>query len=484
MKKKFLRNILFLVFINVLVKPFYLFGIDRGIQNTLPPGDYGIFATLFGFTFLFQILNDFGLQGFNNRQVAQHRHMLGKYFGDFLTLKGFLGLLYSFFVFLIGWWTGYLMAYPVLLGGIVLNQCLASLLLFLRSNISGLGRYRADSILSVTDRLVLIVLLGVMLFIPSGRKFINLYIFVGAQTIALVIACIIAYILLRPFVRPVRIRLNPALLVVILRKSYPYALVVFLMTLYTRIDSVMIEQMLPEGWLEVDRYASAYRLLDASNMIGFLFASLLLPMFSRQISKGENPGELASFSAGILLSGAITLAVTVYFFRTPIMNALYVDGNAYSGDILGWLMFSFIGMCGTYIYGTLLTANGRLMPMNGVFLVSVFINVGLNMWLIPKNGALGAAQATCVTQLFVFVAQLFLAIEMLSLQFKGGLILRLSIVAFLVVISGLSLNAYTELQWLIKGGIVLLSGVLGAMTTGIIDLRGIKDMLIRNRMDA
>ena len=483
MKKAFLRNILFLVFINVLVKPFYLFGIDRSIQNILPPGDYGVFATLFGFTFLFQILNDFGLQGFNNRQVAQHRHMLGKYFGDFLALKGFLGLLYSFIVFLVGWWTGYLIAYPVLLGGIILNQCLTSLLLFLRSNISGLGRYRTDSILSITDRLVLIVLLGALLFIPGGRNFINLYIFVGAQSIALGIACFAAFVILKPFVRPVRIRFNPALLLVILRKSYPYALVVFLMTLYTRIDSVMIEQMHPAGWLEVDRYASAYRLLDASNMIGFLFASLLLPMFSRQISRGEYPGELASFSAGLLLSGAITLAGTIYFFRTPIMDALYVDGNAYSGEILGWLMFSFIGMCGTYIYGTLLTANGRLMPMNVIFLVSVLINIGLNIWLIPKYGAVGAAQATCVTQLFVFLAQLFWATKMLSLRFKRGLILRLCVVAVLVIMSGTLLKVLTDWPWLVNGSIVLLSGIVGAVITGIVDFRELKHMLIRNRMD-
>ena len=80
MNREFFINVLFLIFVNLLIKPFYIFGIDRTVQNTVAPGDYGIYFALFNFTFLFQIINDFGIQNFNNRNIAQYNQLLDKYF--------------------------------------------------------------------------------------------------------------------------------------------------------------------------------------------------------------------------------------------------------------------------------------------------------------------------------------------------------------------------------------------------------------------
>lgn len=480
MNRTFLTNILFLIFVNLLVKPFYLFAIDRQVQNTLPAGDYGIFATLFGFSFLFQIVNDFGIQGYNNRRIAQHSHLLSKYFPDFLMLKIVLGLAYAVVVLGAGWFTGYLQRYPWLLGGILFNHFLTSLLLFLRSNVSGLALYRIDSLLSVADRFLLIAFLGGTLWVPAWRSYLQLEWFIGAQTIALSMSCLLALWVIRPRLERVRLRFRPRLLLVILRQSYPYALVVFLMTLYTRLDSVMIEQLRPDGILEVDRYASAYRLLDASNMLGFLFATLLLPMFARLLKAGEHPGELAGFSARLLLSGAICLTGALLFVRTPLMAALYVDGDAYSGTILAWLMGSFIGVCGTYIYGTLLTANGRLMPMNRIFAASVLLNVLLNWWLIPRQGAAGAAIATFATQMGVFLAQLWLAFRLLHLRTDWHSVIALTVLTGGVLVLGYSLKTYTTWNW---PGRFILTGVAGlALSLGLrlIDFREIRHLLSSN----
>ena len=95
MKREFLLNILFLLSINLLIKPFYIFGIDRTVQNRVGLEDYGLYATLFSFTFLLQIINDFGLQNFNNRNIAQHHQLLPKYFPNMLLLKLGLGIIYG-----------------------------------------------------------------------------------------------------------------------------------------------------------------------------------------------------------------------------------------------------------------------------------------------------------------------------------------------------------------------------------------------------
>ena len=53
MKRKFLTNLGFLLFLNLLVKPFWIFGIDRTVQNMAAPGEYGFYFTILNFTFLF-----------------------------------------------------------------------------------------------------------------------------------------------------------------------------------------------------------------------------------------------------------------------------------------------------------------------------------------------------------------------------------------------------------------------------------------------
>ena len=94
MNREFVLNLLFLVFINVLIKPFFIFGIDLTVQNRVPEGDYGLYFTLFNFTYLLQIFNDFGIQNFNNRHISQHPQLLPKYFPNLLLLKGVLGVFY------------------------------------------------------------------------------------------------------------------------------------------------------------------------------------------------------------------------------------------------------------------------------------------------------------------------------------------------------------------------------------------------------
>ncbi|MBK8195245.1 MAG: hypothetical protein IPK76_19270 [Lewinellaceae bacterium] len=81
-------------------------------------------------------------------------------------------------------------------------------------------------------------------------------------------------------------------------RSYPYALVVLLMFAYTRLDGVLLERLLPGGKTHAEVYAGAYRLLDACNMLGFMFASLLLRVFARLVKDPPHTGvrSLASLS--------------------------------------------------------------------------------------------------------------------------------------------------------------------------------------------
>jgi O-antigen/teichoic acid export membrane protein len=403
--REFLLNILFLVAINLLIKPLYLFGIDRTVQNAVGAEAYGLYFALFNFTFLLQIINDCGLQHYHNRNVAQRQDLLGKYLPDMLQLKGVLGLAYFLVVSLLAWRLGYLPEHAPLLLLLAANQAMLSLLFFLRASLSGLGMYRIDSLVSVLDRIILLVVCGFLLFIAPGRAHFRIEWLVLAQSGALLFSVIVAFALVSARAGALRFNWRPRVWRSLLKASYPFALVVFLTGVYTRVDGVMLERMLTDGAEQADYYASAYRLLDAANMIGFLFAGLLFPMFARLRDEQEQLAGLARLSLSFIWAGAGALAASTFFFREEIMRALYVSGGAYSGNILACLMLSYLAISGAYIHGTMLGAGGALRAMNRIALAGLALNVALNIWLIPRYQALGAAFATCCTQFAVWLAQ-------------------------------------------------------------------------------
>ncbi|MEN0004599.1 MAG: oligosaccharide flippase family protein [Bacteroidota bacterium] len=471
MRKEFFINIIFLIVINLLIKPFYLFGIDLQVQNTVAEGTYGLYFALFNFTFLFQIINDFGIQNYNNRNISQHNHLLDKYFPNILILKLLLAAVYLLLVFLTAILAGYSFVYFELLLFIGINHILLSLILFLRSNISGLALYRTDSLISVLDRLLLIIICGVLLSVEPYRSNFRIEWFVYAQTTTLLLTATAAFLIVYKRLKRFKLRFDLAFLLVILRRSYPYALAVFLMTIYTRIDGVMIERMLVNGKLEADYYASAYRLLDACNMIGFLFAGLLLPMFSRMIKERESVADLVRFSFQFIWAGAIPLTIATFFFQEEIMTLLYKNGGAYSGAILGFLITSFLAVSGSYIYGTLLAANDSLKQMNIIYIISVFLNVSLNLWLISTHKALGAAMATCLTQFLVFFAQILLAKKELKLGVRIDMILRMLFFFALQLMLTYAMMSFLAAPWLVKFLASISCGLLFSFIFRLIDLR-------------
>lgn len=107
MNNKFLKNIIFLLFINLLIKPFWILGIDAAVQNTVGDTSYGLYLAISQFSYLFYILLDLGLTNFNSRNIAQNNQLLAKHFVGISQAKIFLTLLYVIVIFFVGWVIGY-----------------------------------------------------------------------------------------------------------------------------------------------------------------------------------------------------------------------------------------------------------------------------------------------------------------------------------------------------------------------------------------
>ena len=467
---QFFRNAVFRVGLNVAVKGVYLFAVDRSVQNLLPEGEYGLYFALLGLATLLQVVADFGLQLYNARELAGSRSLLTKYFPYFLALKLLLGTAFVVLLLLLGLVLGYrgdAMLLLLLVGGV---QFFNSLVLYLRSNLAGLGKYALDGWFSVADKVFLILTVGgLLVFAPAELTVAR---FAGLQLAAwlLTAGALVAVVSDRLPRKLPRFRRAP--LVLLLRGGAPFALAVFLATAYTRTDAVMIERLLPDGAAAAGHYAAGYRLLDALNMFGWLLAGLLVPMYARLHKRGEDLRPLLGFSTPLLVGTGLIVAAPLMVYHQEIVELLYDFAEVRTGDILFFLAASFVTQCLNYAYGSLLSATGYIGRMNVVYALGIVLNLGGNLWALPRYGATGAAAVTLATQGFVAGVQVVLAHRWLGLSFGVVPWLRLLLLLSILSTCGRALAFFT-LPWLT--GFLLLGGIGVGLALGlkIIDLRAL-----------
>jgi len=230
MQRKFLTNLALLLFLNLLVKPFWIFGIDRSVFNVVGEADYGFYFSLFNFAFLFNILLDAGITNFNNRNIAQNHHLLNKHFSGIAMLRLLLAILYVVVMFTVALIIGYNPEQMKLLGWVAFNTFLLSSILYLRSNISGLLLFRTDSFLSVLDRLLMIGICSLLLWGGLTDQQFQIEWFVYAQTLSYVLTFIIAFIIVARKAAFTKFNWNSRFFLMILKKSFPFAILILLMS--------------------------------------------------------------------------------------------------------------------------------------------------------------------------------------------------------------------------------------------------------------
>lgn len=476
MQKKFISNLILIVFLNLLVKPFSIFGIDATVQNRVGADAYGLYFSLLNLSFLFNILMDLGMNNFTTKNIAQYPHIVSRYMGKLLSFRLILFFLYTFITISIGCIIGYSTHELFLLFFLLINQLFAVLIAYFRSHFAGLLFFKTDALLSVLDRLLLIVFCGTILLSTTEFK---IEWFIWIQTLCYGLTTIIAFILLLKQIGSPKFSWHWTFSKAIVKKSIPYALLILLMMIYTRSDSVLLERLHPNGNHQAGIYAQGFRLLDAFFLFGMLFSNLLFPLFSKLFRKKESVLPLLKTSGNLLIGGAILI---VAFCVT---NSEYIVGLIYKHNILEslpsfkWLMLTFIGMCFSLIFGTLLTAHGSLRILIIFSIIAIVINSSMNLFLIPKLGAEGTAISAFTTQTSVAFLQFIYCFRMF--HFKFSLNSFINYFAFLIVIIGTFylLSSLKFSYWILF--VEILAGTISLFVFKLIDLKSIKsEMKLEN----
>ncbi len=492
-----------MVFLNLLIKPLWVF-IEVEVQNKVGVEHFGLYFALFNLSLILNMILDGGIANFNNKKIAENPSLANEYLNRLIPLRFILGAIYLVVLFIVGFILQYSTSSLLLLATLGFNQFLLASLMFMRSNLQGLHFFKSDSIISITDRLVMASLVLYLFYAASSNTF-SIEAFAYIQTAGYLVAVLFAFGFLM-FHSSVKIkpRFSLRFSLAYLKKCFPYALIGIFMLLYSFTDSVILERL--RGDEEAGIYAQSSRLLLALINFSYLFSVPLLPMFARMLAKKENFGELLQLSGSILILGSIFISLSCAFHAQDIITALYakVDGLTLADKL--WLSFrgelngiqnpteialsskvfvltilSFIPMSAMYIYGTFLTAAGEMKILNITSALGVVLNFTGNMLLIPYYGVEAAALMSVITQCFVCAFQIAYARIKFKLHLSNILISKYvaSLLLFLACSYFLQL---TSLSWILQIMVSCCAAMIAAIALKAIPLPSVFK-LFSNKID-
>jgi len=471
-KRIFLSTILWLIFVNLIIKAIFIFGVDIQVQLRVGQSSYGLYFTLLNLCYIFQIINDFGLNLLHNTDTAVHGKIRVERWYQILRLKIILALFYSLTIGIIAYLLGYGDAWRLLIW-LVINNILVSLIMVFRAGISGMGRYKSEAIISVMDKALMILICGFLLF-----RFADFQIqwFVWAQTASLVITAIIALLISLKFIDRASTSITMTPMEVVFKDTLPYTLASLLMFVYTRSDSILIEKLMPGGAYHVGIYAAGYRLLDAANMIAYLFSPLLIPMYARLLNDRKETMQLLRISSGMMICMTACIGLAGFWWGAPIMVLLYKDVNETWILTFRLLILSHIPIGLMYIFSSYLTAVYELRKQNILFITSVLINISLNLYMIPRWGTVGAAITALITQCFTTFGLIILGQS--HLKEKTDVIRLMNILIYfgILIASGWILESST-IPWIVEMGMFLFVALFAGFLFKLLQWGSFRDLI-------
>ncbi|SIQ95161.1 Polysaccharide biosynthesis protein [Pseudomonas flexibilis] len=192
---------------------------------------------------------------------------------------------------------------------------------------------------------------------------------------------------------------DSSLLRPLLKSAWPMMLSAISVSLYSRIDQIMLKSMV--GLHELGVYAAAIKVFEGWMIVPYVISISLLPAIVRFKAAESKSYEknMAILFAFLFWSSAL-VALFFSFFGEFVISMTFGSKYLDSASILVVVMWSATFAALGSITARYLTVEGMESKILSRTLVGLIVNVLLNLVLIPVYGVQGAAISTMVT-LFV-----------------------------------------------------------------------------------
>ena len=202
-------------------------------------------------------------------------------------------------------------------------------------------------------------------------------------------------------------------------------------TLYDRFDVVLLSKL--AGDYATAIYSVAYRALNVTQLLAYGVLYSLLPDLSRDIFSRTEQRRLEE-ALGLLLSAAFFQVLATMVFAGPAVRLVLGQRYAESAVALKILIWAAVPRYINYAFNIGLLAGRRERVFVTTSLVSLAVNLGGNLLLIPRFGWRAAAVLTLATELVLLAQNAFWIRRLLGKVPTPARVLRTS-AAFLVLLA-------------------------------------------------
>ncbi len=363
----------------------------------LGPEQFGLFSYALSFVFLFRTLSDLGLDSVVIRDLVNNVNQKEVILGSAFLLK-FIGAVLAIII-------------VITLTRVLSIEHYAKILIVIMSvpllfrafnNIDFYFQSRVLSKYTVYSKLLALIVLSTLCltFIQLKRPLVYF-------TYVIVIEAAVISMGLVSFyrIRGQNIfswRFSRITMVNLLKNSWPIILSGLAISVYMRIDQIMIKQML--GAESTGHYSAAVRISEAFYFIPIAIAGSLFPAIIRAKQKSTllyRNRLQALFTFLFWIAIAIALCLSVLAF--PLVKMLFGQKYLQSASVLAihaWAgIFVFLGV----VRGKWAINENLQIYIMWYTIIGAFLNITLNLVLIPAIGIKGAAVATIFSQFWAAV---------------------------------------------------------------------------------
>lgn len=396
-KQTFFKNSFWLLvdqFSNKIIMFFLVIVLARylGIQAF---GEFNFSRT---FAELFIVLADFGIAKLTIRELSRTLKNKKGYVSNAIIIKAGLALLSTCLVLII---VSFLNKNAVILQGIILFNFVV---IFNAFNEFFFSIYKANEKMELVAKfnffktLAIFILVLIAVFLKLSIPFIIL-----GWLIPSFFTTILNYVKIKRKFYEIKLDVNKKTSLYIIKESWPLAFGMIFTTIYVKIDTVMLSFI--QNDYQVGLYSSAYKIVLALQGILFVIHHSLLPRMSNLYFKNDFKKYKLLISKTIKISFLLLfpLFIVLSLFSKLILTIAYGQefSQAYLALII--LLWNVFIIYFSVFWGNSLQVAGRQKRWMYAVGVGAFVNIILNIVLIKAYGYLGAAVATILTEILVFV---------------------------------------------------------------------------------
>ena len=352
------------------------------------------------------LISDLGLSTLLIRDVAKDKRLTNRYVENLSFVRFMLGLAISIVIYMLAVFTEIGSKGDV---RYILILCSMSFFAMAVTDIftsAFRAHERMNYELAVNiPKNIIFLLFGILAVLKTGGLESIFFIFLISNLIALVLAYVV-YKLKMPRTPGT---FDFAFCKSAVRQAMPFFLAMLFVTLYFRIDSIMLFFMRSSE--DVGLYNASYVAIDGYLMASGVVVTAIFPFFSRIYEKSiESLQKAYVKSLKVVFFVFFPVTILIFSFAKPIISVVYGAEFMPSVPVMQILIWAAMFVAIGNLNGHLAYSINRQNIVVLTAFSGVIINVILNLLLIPPFGFLGASVATGITEFCIFLT-LFLYIN-------------------------------------------------------------------------